>query len=168
MWRSACISPLPSCSRAWETVCYDQDGLWPECGSQDYGHGCEVGHERLTSRGNYVDDLCVPKVQLTATTAQLKCNGLHTKPPADMATARVLGLQLSFDEGMVQWTRRSHMALTLPGDLTHRQVVSWCGKLVGHYPVCNWLCSTCNWVSQLDAVRGGCASTCGAAMPEAG
>ena len=103
---------------------------------------------------NYVDDLCVPKVQLTATTAQLKRYGLDTKPPADMVTARVLGLQLSSNEGMVQWTRRDDMALTLPDDPTRRQVVSWCGKLVGHYPVCNWLRPDCNWVKrQVSSLR---------------
>ena len=103
---------------------------------------------------NYVDDLCVPKVQLTATTAQLKRYGLDTKPPADMVTAPVLGLQLSSNEGMVQWTRRDGMALTLPDDPTRRQVVSWCGKLVGHYPVCNWLRPACNWVKrQVSSLR---------------
>ena len=35
------------------------------------------------------------------------------------------------------------MDLSLPSSPTVRQVASWCGRLLGHYPVCGWLRPAC-------------------------
>ena len=97
----------------------------------------------------YVDDLNVPKTQLSVTESQLVRYGLEAKPPVDIADTRVLGLQLSgVGKGKVTWTRRQGVDLSLPSSPTVRQVASWCGRLLGHYPVCGWLCPACAYIKR--------------------
>ena len=97
----------------------------------------------------YVDDLNVPKSQLSATKTQLARYGLEAKPAVDVADTRVLGLQLSSaGKGGITWTRRSDVDLSLPSLPTSRQVASWCGKLLGHYPVCGWLRPACSYIKR--------------------
>eukprot|EP00117_Sycon_ciliatum_P015220 scpid31464/ scgid0234/ Protein NYNRIN; NYN domain and retroviral integrase catalytic domain-containing protein; Pol-like protein len=98
---------------------------------------------------NYVDDLRVPDSQVVATTQQLERYGLKCKPAEKLPTARVLGLQLSTQDGTINWQRRRDVCLQLPEAPTKRAVFSWCGKLVSHYPVCAWLRPTTNWLKRM-------------------
>ena len=102
----------------------------------------------LSGVDNYVDDLYVERAALPATTEQLRRYGLDTKPAVEMPQARVLGLQLSSEDGVLQWKRRQDSDLSVPTNPTRRNIVSWCGKLVGHYPVCGWLRPACNWLKR--------------------
>ena len=98
---------------------------------------------------SYVDDLNVPKCQQTTTLQQLERYGLQAKPAVDISTTRVLGLQLSKQhDGTVLWACRSDQSMSLPEQPTRRQVYSWCGRLVGHYPVVGWLRPACNFIKR--------------------
>ena len=102
----------------------------------------------LSGVDNYVDDLYVERAAMPATTEQLRRYGLDMKPAVEMPQARVLGLQLSSEDGVLQWKRRQDSDLSVPTNPTRRNIVSWCGKLVGHYPVCGWLRPACNWLKR--------------------
>eukprot|EP00117_Sycon_ciliatum_P045923 scpid44614/ scgid2187/ len=100
---------------------------------------------------NYVDDLYVPTAQTDIVRHELASYGLETKEPEQFATARVLGLQLSSSdvEDTVTWERRAGVDLKLPESPTRRQVFSWCGRVISHYPVCSWLRPLCNYIKRL-------------------
>lgn len=69
----------------------------------------------------------------------LQSYGLTSKPPERLADgARVLGLSVWGEQGELYWKRDNKVA-DVPSELTRRSVFSYCGKLVGHYPVCGWL-----------------------------
>ena len=102
---------------------------------------------------NYIDDLHVPKEQLSAVVEQLEEYGLPTKPAEDLTTARVLGLQLTkADDGEVTWSRRDGPRTALPDELTRRAVYKWCGALTSHYPVASWLRVHCSWLKRLTSL----------------
>lgn len=42
------------------------------------------------------------------------------------------------EHGGLLWNRDNEVA-AVPNELTRRSVFFYCGKLVGHYPVCGWL-----------------------------
>ena len=45
---------------------------------------------------------------------------------------------LGGEHGRLFWKRDNEVA-DVPNELTRKSVFSYCGKLVGHYPVCSWL-----------------------------
>ena len=95
--------------------------------------------ERGTS--TYVDDILVNEDVVTAeqVRSHLCGFGLVTKDPERVKRgARLLGLQVWGERGMLQW-RRENDVDELPVMMTRRSVFSVCGKLLGHFPVCNWL-----------------------------
>ena len=71
--------------------------------------------------------------------------GLICKDPERLEDgACVLGLDVHGKQGSLRW----RCGATLPGvpdALTKRGVFSLCGMLVGHLPVCRWLCIV-TWV----------------------
>ena len=101
---------------------------------------------------NYVDDLMVPKAQKEAVVARLADFALPTKPAELLVSARVLGLQLSDDGDGVMWTRREDASVDLPDTLTKRDVFSWCGKVISHYPVASWLRPACGYLKRLACI----------------
>ena len=104
----------------------------------------------LAGVDNYVDDLYVPEQLVDRTKSRLLEYGLPTKPAEPAVSARVLGLQLQADdEGSVSWTRREGVSLQLPDKPTKRELFSWCGRVIGHYPVCAWLRPSCSYVKRL-------------------
>lgn len=50
----------------------------------------------------------------------------------------MLGLRVWGEQRGLFWRRDSEEA-DMPNKLTRRSVFSYCGKLVGHNPVCGWL-----------------------------
>ena len=89
---------------------------------------------------NYVDDLMVPKIQSPAVAQKLSHFGLPTKDPEPASTSRVLGLQLyKAGDGATHRARRNAEEFSGPAEQAKRKIFSWCGKLIGHYPVCGWL-----------------------------
>ena len=99
---------------------------------------------------NYVDDLFVPESLVKEAKEKLLSFGLPTKPEEEAVHARVLGLQMHENEdGSVPWKRREGVCLELPTKPTKRQLFSWCGRLIGHYPVCGWVRPACAFVKRL-------------------
>ncbi|KFD59762.1 hypothetical protein M514_28059 [Trichuris suis] len=95
--------------------------------------------QRATSA--YIDDIFVNEniVEATRVKQNLADYGLISKAPEKIADgARVLGLQVSRTHDGLTWTRGTKTS-ALPVWLTCRTVFSYCGELIGHYPVCNWL-----------------------------
>ena len=98
---------------------------------------------------NYVDDIFTDSGQVEAAKSALARYGLPTKPAEMLPEARVLGLQMSTtDEGEIHWARRDGVDLSCPEKPTKRQLFSWCGKLVGHYPVAAWLRPMCSFIKR--------------------
>ena len=96
--------------------------------------------ESVPDADNYVDDVVAPDDQLNAVKDALGRYGLPTKLAESLEEARVLGLQLAADgAGVLCWSRCDGVDLALPEKLTKRKIFSWCGRLVGHYPVGPWL-----------------------------
>uniref|UniRef100_A0A5S6QNL8 RNase H type-1 domain-containing protein n=1 Tax=Trichuris muris TaxID=70415 RepID=A0A5S6QNL8_TRIMR len=51
---------------------------------------------------------------------------------------RVLGLKVWGERNFLRWSRCNEIG-DPPKNLTRRSVFSYCGELVGHYPICGWL-----------------------------
>lgn len=95
----------------------------------------------------YVDDILVNESILPADAvrAHLLKFGLECKPAERLANgARVLGLKVWGEPGQndscnrLSWGRGNELP-DVPTLLTRRNVFSFCGRLTGHLPVCNWV-----------------------------
>jgi len=89
----------------------------------------------------YLDDIFVNEDVASAEQVERHlCQfGLECKPAERLASgAKVLGLDVWGEPGRLLW-RRGNSLGEAPRVLTRRSVFSWCGKLVGHLPVCGWL-----------------------------
>ena len=91
--------------------------------------------------GHYIDDIWVNEDVAPAEVVKshLARYGLIGKDPEPLEDARVLGLRVyKGEDGSSRWKRDGQEPLI--GDkMTKRELFSWCGKLVGHYPVAGWL-----------------------------
>ena len=95
--------------------------------------------DRATS--SYLDDIFVNEdvVSDQCVENHLLRYGLDCKPTERVADgARVLGLDVWGERGELRWKRNNAFA-EVPDMLTRRSVFSFCGKLIGHLPVCGWL-----------------------------
>lgn len=89
----------------------------------------------------YVDDIYVNEslVSVNRVQSHLLQFGLVCKPPQRVDEgARVLGLHVWGEQGRLLW-RRSGEIPAVPSVITRRSVFSFCGRLIGHLPVCDWL-----------------------------
>ena len=95
--------------------------------------------DRATS--SYLDDIFVNEevVPVQCVENHLLRYGLECKPAERVADgARVLGLEVWGERGELHWKRNNTFG-EVPDTLTRRSVFSFCGKLIGHLPVCGWL-----------------------------
>ena len=95
--------------------------------------------DRATS--SYLDDVFVNEdvVSVQCVENHLLRYGLECKPAERVADgARVLGLEVWGERGELRWKRSNAFGGVLD-TLTRRSVFSFCGKLIGHLPVCGWL-----------------------------
>ena len=95
--------------------------------------------DRVTS--SYLDDIFVNEdvVSVQCVENHLLRYGLECKPAEHVADgARVLGLDVWRERGELRWKRNNAFG-EVPDTLTRRSVFSFCGKLIGHLPVCGWL-----------------------------
>ena len=95
--------------------------------------------DRATS--SYLDDIFVNEDVISAQFIEkhLSRYGLECKPAERVADgARVLGLDVWGERGELRWKRNNAFG-DIPDTLTRRSVFSFCGKLIGHLPVCGWL-----------------------------
>ena len=96
--------------------------------------------DRTTS--SYLDDIFV---NVDVVSAQCVDNhllryGLECKPAERVAGgARVLGPEVGGGEREELRWKRNNAFGEVPDTLTRRSVFSFCGKLIGHLPVCGWL-----------------------------
>lgn len=95
--------------------------------------------DRATS--SYLDDIFVNEdvASVQCVENHMLRHGLECKPAERVADgARVLGLEVWGERGELRW-KRNNAFDEVPDTLTRRSVFSFCGKLVGHLPVCGWL-----------------------------
>ena len=95
--------------------------------------------DRATS--SYLDDIFVNEdvVSVQCVEDRLLRYGLECKPAERVADgARVLGLEVWGEREELRWKRNNAFG-EIPDTLTRRSVFSFCGKLIGHLPVCGWL-----------------------------
>ena len=89
---------------------------------------------------HYIDDIVVQESIADAETVQkhLAKYGLETKEPKRLDGGRLLEIALKRNRwGDLQMSRATALSEVTfePLGLTKRGLFSWCGKLVGHYPV---------------------------------
>ncbi|KFD46110.1 hypothetical protein M513_13005 [Trichuris suis] len=104
---------------------------------------CVLSQDPNVEKGTsaYIDDILVNEDVVGAGQVELHLAryGLSCKAHERVADgARVLGLRVWREHGRMTW-KRDNQVPTVPDRLTRRVVFSYCGKLVGHLPVCGWL-----------------------------
>ena len=99
---------------------------------------------------SYIDDIIVNNDIVTNDTvlATLEEFGLVAKPPEKLIGSRVLGLRIFEKEGDILW-RRDNVVDEVAPPLTKRKIFSWCGQMVGHYPVGSWLRPACSYLKRI-------------------
>ena len=100
---------------------------------------------------HYIDDIIVNEsiVKVNEVVQHLNKHGLATKPPDGLHMARVLGLQLHKprNKSQILW-KRGNIINECSFPVSRRELFSVCGKLVGHYPIGNWLRVACSYVKR--------------------
>ncbi len=101
---------------------------------------------------SYIDDIIVNTdiVSSQDVLDHLKKYGLEGKEPVSLCDARVLGLQVESRNGHLQW-RRDNLLDSIKEPCTRRDIFSWCGKLIGHYPVAGWLRPACSLLKRFSS-----------------
>ena len=95
---------------------------------------------------SYIDDIVINKGICTTVNvkANLKWFGLTSKDPEPLTNgAHVLGLHIWEEHRRLQWRHEGRLPMA-PNVCTHWSIVSLCGKLTGHLPVCGWLHVRCS------------------------
>jgi len=97
----------------------------------------------------YIDDLFINEnvVKVEEVINHLSEWGLQCKPPENLIGARVLGLRTYEKRGNVWWKRDGEVP-KMENKASKRQLFSWCGKVVGHYPVANWARIVLSWIKR--------------------
>ena len=104
---------------------------------------CVLAQDPVVRKGVsvYIDDIFVNEDIVEAKQVESHlCNfGLTSKPHERLVDgARVLGLRVCGQQGKLVWKRDSKLR-DPPTRLKRREVFSYSGELVGHFPVCGWL-----------------------------
>ena len=89
----------------------------------------------------FIDDMLVNEdiLPVEKVVAHLESFGLICKPAERLVDgARALGLDVRKGEDGLVW-RRANEIPSVPEVVTKRSVFSFCGKMLGHLPVCGWL-----------------------------
>ena len=98
---------------------------------------------------SYIDDIIVnkDKVSCEKVLDLLNRYGLEAKPPEDIVGARILGLKVENRNGCLYW-KRDNIVQAVDSVRTKRQLFSYCGQLLGHYPVARWLRPACSYIKR--------------------
>ena len=105
-------------------------------------------------RDSYVDDIWIDMdvVEVEKVKSHLGQYGLLTKDPEPLTDARVLGLRVTEGKsGCFNWKRDGQVPV-LGDNITKRELFSWCGKLVGHFPVVGRFRTACSYIRRLSNV----------------
>ncbi|XP_067949793.1 uncharacterized protein [Watersipora subatra] len=103
---------------------------------------------------HYIDDIVVQESVLGVEELRkhLAKYRLATKEPEGLDGGRLLGISLKGNaRGHLQMSRGTALSeIHLePAGLTKRELFSFCGRLVGHYPVAGWLRPYCSFLKRL-------------------
>ena len=106
----------------------------------------------------YIDDVFINEdiVSATRVKQRLANFGLKSKEPERLQnSARVLGLTVREKDKMLIWEQGDEVP-SMPQVLTRRSVFSFCGKLVGYFPVVKWLKVAASFIKRraADVTRG--------------
>ena len=101
----------------------------------------------------FVDDIICNEEMVSASDVvlHLKKYGLECKDPERVSKAggmRVLGLRVWRDDKDETKWRRDNDVITPSGALTKRKIFSFCGQVIGHHPVCDWLRPACAFLKR--------------------
>lgn len=101
---------------------------------------------------SYIDDIAVNNDIVSNETVlqQLRDFGLEAKDPVPLDGARVLGLKVTHSKNGCRWSRDNPIVDIKPS-MTRREIFSWCGQLVGHLPVANWLRPACSFLKRISS-----------------
>ena len=99
---------------------------------------------------HYIDDIWVNEDIVSAdyVKSHLLKYGHVSKDPVSLDNTRVLGLRVIGDKDKQIWKRDGALPV-IDSKMTKRELFSVCGKLIGHYPVANWLRVACSYVKRL-------------------
>ena len=119
------------------------------------GKVLEQDAEIRAATSSYIDDIFVAGDSKMVERVRQHLNqfGLVSKEPERLGSkvgVRVLGLRV--DEQFT-WSRDSELPTVPSGHLTRRQLHSWIGELVGHYPVAGWLRVACSYLQRCTAAE---------------
>ena len=103
---------------------------------------------------SYIDDIIIDENVVSVDKVQkvLDEHGLVCKSPEKLGNYRILGLNTFIDNDKIYWNRGEAAFLSEAKDkseFSKRELFSLCGKLVGHFPVCNWLRPYCSFLKRL-------------------
>jgi len=98
---------------------------------------------------SFIDDIVVNNdvVSNLRVTGLLEKFGLEAKPPECLVGGRVLGLRVDQENSCLIW-RRDNVLTPLQDVMTRRKIFSWCGQLLGHFPVAGWLRPACSYLKR--------------------
>ena len=105
----------------------------------------DVNKKLKASATSYLDNILVmgERTEIEEAREHLRQYGLQTKEAEQVGCAkgvRILGLRV--DENL-SWSRDSKLPVVSTDCLTWRELHSWLGELVSHYPVVGWLHAAC-------------------------
>ena len=103
---------------------------------------------------SYIDDIIVNENVVDAGKVKdvLSEFGLKSKEIENLEGTRVLGLRLSKRKfGLpLEWNRDNKINLEASyNEMSKRDLFSFCGKLIGHFPIAGWLRPACSYIKRL-------------------
>jgi len=98
---------------------------------------------------SYIDDIFVnmSNVSCEEVVAVLDRYGLKSKPFERLEDCRVLGLRVK-KKGENYWWTRDNSLPSVSEVKTRRDIFSFCGRAVGHYPCAAWLRPACSYIKR--------------------
>ena len=99
-------------------------------------HVLSIDNAICNSTDSYIDDILVDtsKVSAADVVRHLAKFGLEAKEPQILGECRVLGLKTVMKKNEVHW-ERDNVLPELHQEMTKRQLFSWSGSVLGHFPV---------------------------------
>jgi len=98
---------------------------------------------------SYIDDIIVnlDRVSSDEVVSVLKSYGLESKPIEKLSNCRILGLRVEQVGCGFDWRRDSELP-NAEDVKTRRDLFSFCGRAVGHYPCAYWLRPACSYAKR--------------------
>lgn len=113
-----------------------------------------VDHTIRIATDSYIDDIIVNEDVTTAENVKsmLSTYGLICKEAETIKSTRILGLRTFVQDDEVKWKRDDANFVKeaiRQENLTKKDIFSICGKLIGHFPICNWLRPYCAYIKRM-------------------